>query len=304
MTSTTDPTVPLPTATDTDDDDDDDDMSSSLLSSQPPAATTPPVQSTVPVPVPISPPAETINPGSPSLAPAPTTTSDLAPSSPSVVGQVSASNTIRPSSATELADSLPSGSPSALSPATSTSESNSGNEGLGAGASAGIGVGVALIVCLVAFGAWFFVRRRKARRNKVRSTSSHDSDEEHAQKPPKSEVYAYRAGRPVEVSGDEKPRRWSELESPAYIAEVGNEQVFRAELPGSVMPEASAVKGGDERLFTDEPIDEVDEPTDAREEAVDTKNERLFTDPPIDEGTNTLEVDKSLGLMEKERHLQ
>ncbi|KAF3035772.1 hypothetical protein E8E12_000980 [Didymella heteroderae] len=301
MTSTTDPTVPLPTATDTDDDDDDDDASSSLLSSQPPAATPPPTQPATSAPAP-APSAETSIPGSPSLAPAPTTAPNPTPSNPSEAGQISVSNTGRPSLATELADRLPSGSPTALSPAGSTNESNSGGRGLGTGASAGVGIGVALIVCLAAFGVWFFLRRRKARRNKTRSAFSHSSDEEHAQKPSKAEVYAHRAGGPVEVSGDEKPQRWSELESPTYVAEVSDGQVFRAELPGSAVPVATAHKKGDERLFADAPIDEVDEPDDAQGGPVDEKNERLFSDPPLDECIDTLKA-KPSRLMEKKGHL-
>lgn len=214
------------------------------------------------------------------------------------------SNTVGPSSATELADRLPSGSAQSLVPTSSTKESNGRSGDLGTGASAGIGFSVALIVCLAAFGAWFFLRRRKARRIETRSGSSHNSDEEHAQKPPKTEIYAYRAGGPVEVSGDEKPRRWSELESPTYVAEVGDGQVFRAELPASAVPAASAGKGGDERLFADAPIDEVDEPGDAQGGVVDKKNERLFSDPPLDEGCETLETDKSLKLSEKKDRLQ
>ncbi|KAF3047377.1 hypothetical protein E8E11_009376 [Didymella keratinophila] len=303
MTSTTDPTVPFPTATDIDDDDDDDDVSSSLLSSQPPATTPPPAQPTVPAPAPASP-AGTSNPRDSSLAPVPTMTSDPAPSITSTVGQVSVSNTIGPSSVNELADRLPNSSATALRPAAPTNGSNSGGGGLGTGASAGIGIGVALIVCLAAFGMWFFLRRRKARRNEARSTSSHNSDEEHAQKPPKAEVYAYRAGSPVEVPGGEKPSRWSELESPTYVAEVGDGRVFRAELPGSAVPATSAGKGGNERLFADAPIDEVDEPGDAQGGAVDMKNERLFSDPPLDEGSETLETDKSLKLSEKKDRLQ
>jgi hypothetical protein len=301
MTSTTDPTVLLPTATDTDDDDDDDEGGPSLLSSQPPAETPPPSQPTVPAPAPAppSPPAGTSNPGSPSLTPVPTTASGSAQSVPSVAGQDSVSNTIDPSSATELADRLPSGSVTALSPAGSTNESNSSGGRLGTGPSTGIGIGVALIVCLAAFGMWFFLRRRKARRNETRSTSSHSSDEEHAQKPPKADVYTYRVEGPVEVSGDKKPRRWSELESPTYVAEVTDGQVFRAELPGSAVPVASAGKGDDGRLFFDAPIDKVDEPGDTRGQAVDEKKERLFFDAPIDEGTDTLETDKSLRLLEK-----
>ena len=213
------------------------------------------------------------------------------------------SNAIDLSSATELADRLPSGPVTALSPAGSTNESNSSGGRLGTGTSTGIGIGVALIVCLAAFGVWFFLRRRKARRNETRSTSSHSADEEHAQNPPKAEVYAYHVGDPVEVSGDKKPRRWSELESPTYVAEVGDGQGFRAELPGSAVPVASAGKGGDERLFAEALIDEADEPGDTQGQAVDEKNERLFFDAPIDEGTDTLETDKSLRPLEEKDRL-
>jgi hypothetical protein len=137
---------------------------------------------------------------------------------------------------------------------------------------------------------WFFLRRRKAQRTKTRPASSHSSDEEHAQKHFKSEVYAYRAGRPTEVSGDEEPMRWSELESPTYVAEVSDGQVFRAELSSSVVPVAAMAKGGDERLFADAPIDEVEEPIDTQRQTVDVKNKRLFSDLPIDEGTGTLDT--------------
>lgn len=301
MTSTTDPTVLLPTSTDTDDDDGDDDVSSASLSSQPPAATPPPAQPTVPAPAPASPPAGTSDPGGPDLAPVPTTASGP---TPSIAEQASVSNTMGLSSATELADRLPNGSTTALNPAGSTTESNSGIEGLGTGASAGIGIGVALIVCLAAFGVWFFFRRRKSRRNETRSTSSHNFDEEHAEKPSKAEIYAYRAGGLVEVSGDERPKRWSELESPTYVAEVEDGQVLRAELPGSAVPAASAGKVGYESLFVDPPIEEVDEPGDAEGGAMDQKNERLFSDPPLDEGSETLKTDKSLRLLEEKGRLQ
>lgn len=304
MTSTTDPTVPLPTATDIDDDDDDDDASSSLLSRQPPGATAPPAQPTVPTLAPAPSPAGTSDPVGPTLAPVPTTASGPATSVTSTAAQVSVSGTIGPSSATELADRLPSGTATALIPAAPTNESNNSGGELGTGASAGIGIGVALVVCLAAFGVWFFLRRRKACRNETRSTSSHNSDEEHARKPPKTEVYAYRAGGPVEVSGNESPRRWSELESPTYVAEVGDGQVFRAELPGSAVPVASTGKGVDERLFADAPIDELDEPSNAQGGIVDKKYERLFSDPPLDEGSETAKTDKSLRLLEKKDCLQ
>ena len=103
-------------------------------------------------------------------------------------------------------------------------------------------------------------------------------------------MYTYRAGGPAEVSGDEKPRRWSELESPTYIAEVGDGQMFRAELPSNAVPVAAVAKGGDERLFADAPIHEVEEPIDAQERTVDVKDERLFSDLPIDEGTDALDT--------------
>lgn len=289
MTSTTDPTVPLPTATETDDDDDDDDdVASSLLPSQPPAATPSSAQPTVaPVPVP---------PAGTSVAIPPSS----APPNPVDSGNPSISTSLPPSSATGLADNLPSASTTGLDPTASAANGNSGGNGLSTGASAGIGIGVALIVCLAAFGAWFFLRRRKARRAKTRSTSSHGSDEEHAAKAPKSEVYAYRAGAPAEVSGDEKPRRWSELDSPTYVAEAGDGQVFRAELPGSVVPVAMAGKSGDERLFADGPIDEVEEPVDAQERTIDKKrDERLFSDPPIDDGTDTLLTEPTPKFSEK-----
>ncbi|KAF2631401.1 hypothetical protein BU25DRAFT_185493 [Macroventuria anomochaeta] len=276
MASTTDPTVPIPTATDTDDDDDDDDVSSSLLPSQSPAATPPSAQPTV-ASAPVPPPTETAIPGVSGAAPAPTT-------APSASGLASILSSILPSSATELADSLPSSSPTSLTPTTPANDGNGSRGGLNIDTSAGIGIGVALNVCRAAFGTWFFMRHHKAHRNKTRSTSSHSPDEEHAQKPPKSEVYAYRSGGPAEVSSDEKPRRWSELESPTYVAEVGYGQVFRAELPGSAVSVAAAGKGGDERSFVDAPID-------VQERTVDKKDGRLFSDPPIDEGTDTLDVE-------------
>lgn len=285
MTSTTEPTVPLPTTTDTDDDDDDDDVGSSLLPSQPPAATLPAQPTVASAPAPSQ--TEIVIPGLSSAASVPTTAP--VPASLSASGPASLSTSIRPSSATELADMLPNGSPTASSTAPANN-GNGGSDGLSTGASAGIGIGVALIVCLAAFGMWFFWRRRKAQRTKTRSASSHSSDEEHAQKLSKPEVYAYRAGGPVELSGDEKPRRWNELESPTYVAEVGGEQVYRAELPGSVMPVAAATKGGDERLFADAPIDEVDEFFDVQERTADKKDERLFSDSPIDEGNGTLDT--------------
>ncbi|KAF1931948.1 uncharacterized protein M421DRAFT_90143 [Didymella exigua CBS 183.55] len=289
MSSTTDPTVPLPTATDIDDDDDDDDASSSQL--QPPAATTPPQQPTVaPAPAP-APATETVGAGISSPASAPTT----APSNPSVAGSASASSTLLPPSATELADLLPSASPTALNP---VNDSTGTGGGLGSGAAAGIGIGVALIVFLAVFGTWFFLRRRRARRTKTRTASGPSSDEEHAQKRLKPEIYAYRAGGAAEVSGDEKSRRRSELECPTYVAEVDGGQVFRAELPGSAVPAAPAGKKGDERLFGDVPIDEVDEPADAQKRVGD-KDERLFSDPPIDQATETLEAESSSRPMEK-----
>lgn len=272
MTSTTDPTVPLPTATDSDDDDDDDDdVSSSLLASQPPAATPPPAQSTVA-------PAETAIPGISSAPADPATTAVPAPAGPS--GSSSISESIPPSSATESAGGLPTSSATALNPTTN------GGDGLSSGASAGIGIGVALVVCLAAFGMWFFMRRRKTHRTQTRLTSIHSSDEERAPQAQKLEVYAYRAGGPAEVSGDEKPRRWSELESPTSIAEADDGQVLRAELPGSAVPVNWARKGTNERLFADAPIDEVDEPVDPQERTIEKKrDERLFSDAPIDEGT-------------------
>jgi len=293
MTSTTDPTVPLPTATDSDDDDDDDDdVSSSLLASQPPAATPPPAQSTV-APAPASPPAETAVPGISSAPADPATTAVPAPASPS--GSPSISGSIPPSSATEPAGGLPSSSATALNPTTG------GGNGLSSGASAGIGVGVALVVCLAAFGVWFFMRRRKPHRTQTRLNSIHSSDEERAPQAQKLEVYAYRSGGLAEVSGDEKPRRWSELESPTSIAEADDGQVLRAELPGSAVPVNWARKGTNERLFADAPIDEVDEPVDPQERTIEKKrDERLFSDAPIDEGTlDSLANDPSSRRIEK-----
>lgn len=163
---------------------------------------------------------------------------------------------------------------------------------MGTGAAVGIGVGVALIVCLAAFGMWFFLRRRKVRRAGTRSTFSHSSDEENPQKPQKLEVYAYRADGPAEVSGDEKPRLWSELESPTHVAEVGDGQVFRAELAGSPVPVAAPGKGIEDRLFSDPPIDKVDEPVDVQERTVNKeKDERLFSDSPIDQKSETVDAE-------------
>ena len=301
MSAATDPTVPLPTATGADDDDDDDDdAGSSLLPSQPPAAT-PPAQPTVaPAPAPAPPPAETAVPGVSNGSAAPTTAPAPAPASPSASGPPNISNTILPSSATGLADSLPSGSSTTLSPTAPAKDGNSGGNGLSTGASAGIGIGVALIVCLAAFGMWFFLRRRKAHGTKTRLISSHNSDEEHAPRAQKPGVHAFRVGGPAEVSSDEKPRRWSELESPTYVVEAGDGQVFRAELPGSAVPVAAAAKGGDERLFAEAPIDEVDEPIDAQQWNVDKKRgERLFSDPPIDECTGTWDVESNPKPVEK-----
>jgi hypothetical protein len=180
------------------------------------------------------------------------------------------------------------------SPATNTNASTGNGDGLGTGAAAGIGVGVALIVCLAAFGVWFFLRRHRKQMTMIRSTSRDSMDEEHANKTQKSEVYAYQAGGPTEVSGEGKPRRWSELESPTYVAEIGGNQVFRAELPGSAVPVAVAEKGADDRLFEDAPIDEVDEPEDVLKKSAIKKDERLFSDPPIDEGIDTLDVGPKL----------
>lgn len=302
MTSTTDPTVPLPTATDTDDDDDDDDdVSSSLIPGQPPAATSSPIQpSLAPAPAPVTTVAETAVPGAP---PSPTAAAPFTPSSPSSLANPTTPTISSQTSVTGLADSLPSGSPSTLPHPGLTDRPNSGGDGLSPGASAGIGIGVALVVCLAAFGIWFFVRRRKSRRTKTRSASSHSSDEEHIAPAPKSEVYAYRADRPTEISGDEKPRRWSELESPTYVSEVGDGQVFRAELPGSVVPALATSKGDSERLFTDAPIDEVaetDESAGAQEVERDKKSdERLFSDSPIDTERDTLGVETSSKTMKK-----
>lgn len=289
MTSTTDPTVALPTATNTeDDDDDDDDVSSSLLSGQPPAASTTPQPTVAPAPT-TSPTDETLVPGTLSVEPTPTTSLSPVPPNASVAERPSVSTSVRPSSATEFADRLPTGSSTALSPTDSGNDNTGGSRGLGTGASVGIGIGVVVVVCLAAFGMWYFLRRRKTRRTKTRSTSSPKSNEEQVQRPSKPDVYAYRVGEPAEVSGDVKARRWSELESPAYVAEVGSGQVFRAELPGSDVPTASAKKECGGRLFADAPIDETDEPGDAQRGMVDTKrDDRLFSDPPIDEGNDIL----------------
>lgn len=294
MTSTTDPTVPLPTSTDVDDDDDDDDLSSMLIPGQSPVGTTPPAQTTiasVPSPTLIPPPADLAVPGLPSAPtiPTPPITSTSASGLSNIISQ---------SSATGLADSLPSDSPTPLSSADPTNGSNSSGDGLSVGASAGVGVGVALIVCLAALGLWLFVRRRKARRTKTRSTPSHSFDEEHTPQAQKSEIYAYRAEGPAEVSGDEKPRRWSELESPTNVVEAGEGRVFRAELPGSA---PAGHKDGSGRLFTDAPIDDVDETREIQENPIDKKRERLFSDPPIDEEDDTadLKFERSQSPVEK-----
>lgn len=47
--------------------------------------------------------------------------------------------------------------------------------------------------------------------------------------------------------------------------EADNGQVFRTELLGSAVLVAAAMKGGEERLFTDAPIDDVDDTRDAGE---------------------------------------
>lgn len=303
MTSTTDPTVPLPTATDIDDDDDDDsddNVSSSLSFSQPPAATSPPAQPTS-VSAPIPSPVTTHIPGVP-VSPA-STTAPAAPSNPSPSTNSLSFARVSQSSATGLADTLPSGSPTALSPTDPTNQDSSSSDRLGPGASAGIGIGVSLVVCLAAFVIWLFLRRRKSRQKKTRSTSNHSSDEEHL--PPtqkmESEVYAYRSNGPAEVSGVEKPRRWSELESPTYVSEVGDAQVFRAELPGSAVPVSATGKQDGERLFADAPIDEVDELADVREGTVDKMHDKgSLSDPPIRNGDNTLGVEPtSMPVQEK-----
>ncbi|KAJ4319761.1 hypothetical protein N0V94_003728 [Neodidymelliopsis sp. IMI 364377] len=176
------------------------------------------------------------------------------------------------------------------SSATNTNASTGNTDGLGTGAAAGIGVGVALFVCLAAFGVWSFLRRHRKQMTMIRSTSRDSMDEEHANKTRKSEVYAYQAGGPAEVSGEGKSRRWSELESPPYVAEIGGNQVFRAELPGSTVPVAVAEKGANDRLFGDAPIDEIDEPEIMLEKSAIKKDERLFSDTPIGKGVDTLDA--------------
>jgi hypothetical protein len=56
------------------------------------------------------------------------------------------------------------------------------------------------------------------------------------------------------------------------VAEADNGHVFRAELLGSALLVAAAMKGGEERLFTDAPIDDVDDTRAAQERPIDEKN--------------------------------
>jgi hypothetical protein len=78
------------------------------------------------------------------------------------------------------------------------------------------------------------------------------------------------------------------------VVEADNDQVFRAELPGSAVLVAAAKSGGGERLFTDAPIDDVgvDHTRDDQEGPIDEKRyERLFSDMPINEGDATLDLE-------------
>ena len=102
---------------------------------------------------------------------------------------------------------------------------------------------------------------------------------------------------PAEVSGGEKPKRCSELES---VVEAGNGQVFCAELPGSAVLVAAARIGGGERLFTDALIDDVDYTRETQEGPIDEKrHERMFLDTPIDEGDDTLDLESRGSPVEK-----
>jgi hypothetical protein len=88
------------------------------------------------------------------------------------------------------------------------------------------------------------------------------------------------------------------------VVEAGNDQVFRAELPGSAVLVAAAKSGGGERLFTDAPIDDVDVDytRDIQEGPIDEKrHERLFSDTPVNEGDATLDLESRRRPLEKER---
>jgi hypothetical protein len=90
-------------------------------------------------------------------------------------------------------------------------------------------------------------------------------------------------------------RRWSELESPTYVAEVGDEQVFRVELPGFTVPVAATDNGTGGRFFSDLPVDEVDEPVQVQDRTGDkTKAEQPLPDPLIAEGSDTLDAEPRL----------
>lgn len=257
MASPTIPTVALPTPTELDDtDDDDDDIISSALTAQP---------------VPTSPPAQPQEPPPATVAPAPVPATiivpePLAPTSavPDPVPSNEATSSPRNQSAspTALADTLPSGATNSTTP---LDASPGGSKGLSAGAAAGIGVGTALAVILLVFLGWFFIRQRKQRSRRSRTSSGGSTlrgstpDEEIARK---SEVYAYRAGDAAEMSSSKEmgndDRRRSELASPAIPVEAVGDREFAIELQGSDVPARSG-KGG-ERLFDDAPIDERDVP--------------------------------------------
>jgi len=142
-------------------------------------------------------------------------------------------------------------------------------------------VGVAIAVILMAIAAWIFARRRRRWSKKNRSSSGNLNsqgdipDEEIVRKVSDSQIYAYRAsgagdvGNVNELESSEKER--IELASPVVPVEVVGDREFAAELQGSSVSAQGGQKGTDERLFSDPPIDDVDEPGDARPRIVDKK---------------------------------
>ncbi|KAL6707603.1 hypothetical protein ACN47E_003953 [Coniothyrium glycines] len=267
MSTPTTPTVPVPSTSDLYDTDTDDegDVTNSALPGQP-VATSVPAQiesspaspiaqpSVAPVPAPdVTDVTGVVDVPTPTSVPG--TTGLPEQGSPGAASSLFRSGS---ASATVLADTLPSGSRNNTS---TTNES----QGLSTGAAAGVGVGVALAVILLALGGWLFMRRRKRRNLRERAATNpfklHGSgaDEEVARK---TEIYAHHAGGPLGV-GEAKEmgvdnRRRSELASPVVPVEAVGDRTFAAELQGSDVPARGGK--GEERLFSDAPIEESDVP--------------------------------------------
>ncbi|PSN59325.1 hypothetical protein BS50DRAFT_580048 [Corynespora cassiicola Philippines] len=254
MSSSTDPTVPLPTQTDNDDDDDDNDDG------------VPDVTSATSAPAPP-------NPTNPNGASANTL------------------STVYTGSATTLASGLPSGNGTDSS--AGSSGSNGLSAGASAGIGVGVAIAVMAIV-IGAWILMRRRRRRLQQSAKSIGNSSHTGDtpdEEVSRRLHGAGVEAYAAHGVSELgsgdhhfNADEKARHYSELASPVVPQEISGGRELPAELPGSAVS-VRKMDGPGNGSFS------IPRKPQSAVYADQKSDKRLFDDAPIDDRDGSVEID-------------